>query len=197
MKIMGISGAQGQGKSTTINELVKECPEKFSKINIQTSREILQEWGYKLHEVNSFIPLKVRFQDELLKRHRRTLQSYKNNYPSDGQIFLVERTFADIFTYALVTVGPFNDYSAWLNNYYEECCQAQSIFSSVIYLSGRDYIPENDGVRSTNEHFTKMVDALVQKYSVIMGGNGLHFVKEPYLYDRVSLIKNIGYNLNA
>lgn len=193
MKIVGISGAQGQGKSTTIDEVIKADPDNFSKISAQTSREILNEWGYKLSDVNAYIPLKINFQNELLKRHRRILFSYKNNLPSENKFFLVERTFADIFTYALVTVGPFNQYSAWLNQYYEKCKEAQKIFSAVIYLSGRDYVPEDDGVRSINTHFSNMVDNLVVKYNREFSFNTLFQITDPYLYDRVSQVKEIGY----
>lgn len=165
--LVGISGAQGQGKSTLINATVEKKPYLVEKADVQTARVLLNQWDYSLTEVNKYMPLKQKFQIELYQRHMEALNALAFKSDKDGKHILVERTFADIFVYALVSMGPFNEYSEWLNVYYNLCKDAQSDFlDKVVYLSGRTYVPEDDGVRSTNEHFSSMVDELIKKYTL-------------------------------
>lgn len=160
--IIGISGAQGQGKSTLIKAAIEIGDGKILDAHIQTARNILKKWDYSLSEINTYLPLKIKYQEQLLSDHRNSLRNIRNS----GRIYLVERTFADILVYALVTVGAFNEYSDWLNNYAEECMAAQrGLLDWSVYLSGRKYTPEEDSVRSTNPHFASMVDSLIKKYT--------------------------------
>ena len=191
-KIIGISGSQGQGKSTTINAALEEN-DNIHTLNIQTAREALTDWGYSLTEVNSFMPLKVKFQEELLARHCNSL-----GFPREWDgVYLVERTFADIFNYALVSVGPFNDYSEWLNDYANRCAAAQEkYFDHVVLLSGREYVPEDDGVRSVNPHFSGLVDYVIQTYTIKFGWDGkendkVSFLNVPDLDKRVEFILDL------
>lgn len=191
-KIVGISGSQGQGKSTTIADVVA-ANENVDTLDVQTARAALKDWGYSLTEVNSFMPLKVKFQEELLTRHMNAL-----GFPKDWDgVWLVERTFADIFNYALVSVGPFNEYSDWLNDYAERCAAAQEkYFDHVVLLSGREYVPENDGVRSVNEHFAGLVDFVIQNYTVRFGWDGdkndkVTFVQDGSREGRTKIISDI------
>ena len=158
MKLIGFSGAQGQGKSTLISEL-QDRDAYFMGVPLQTSRQLLAEWGYTLAEVNKYMPLKIKFQEELLLSHCASIESELGHIrnitgESDPDLaVMIERTFADVFTYALVSVGPFNEYSDWLNEYSERCMKAQELyFDNVIFLTGRTYVPEDDGVRSINPH---------------------------------------------
>lgn len=190
--IIGISGAQGQGKTTLINTVKNN--QSIETRNLQTAREVLKEWDYTLTEINSYLPLKIKFQEELYNRHYNALRQLHLESPS---VFLVERTFADIFSYALLSIGPFNQYSDWLNEYAEKCEQAQnSLFNYVIFLSGRGYIPEDDGVRSVNQHFSDMADYLIKKYTFDFtkngNGNGNCLeLNEPDLNERVNILNNI------
>lgn len=165
--IIGISGSQGQGKSTLITAAIESGGGEtrsslFLDGHLQTARDILKKWNYSLSEVNKYLPLKIRYQEQLLSDHRNSLRIIRNS----GRTYLVERTFADIFVYALVSVGAFNEYSDWLNNYAEECMAAQqSLLDWSVYLSGRKYIPEEDSVRSTNPYFSSMIDILIKKYT--------------------------------
>ncbi len=164
-KIVGVSGAQGQGKSTLIASIVERYP-SVDSYNIQTARELLSDWGYSLTEVNAYMPLKIKFQEELFDRHCGYLEKVIKPNTYHGPILLVERTFADIFTYALTSVGPFNNYSTWLNEYADRCRIAQlKYFSHVVFLSGREYVPHDDGVRSINRHFSNLTDYLILHYT--------------------------------
>lgn len=155
--LVGISGSQGQGKTTVCNNLQQLG---FNVVQNKTSRSILNDWGYTLDEVNRYAPLTVKFQDEVLRRHIE----FNREAASGDKINFSERTFADIFSYALFVVGPFNKYDTWLNEYYEKCKAAQNMYSKVIYLSGRTYKPQEDGVRSINIHYTSAVDTLIYSY---------------------------------
>ena len=167
--IIGISAGQGQGKSTLIDLACKH--DKVEKLNLQTSREILAEWGYTLDEVNRYLPLKKQFQEECLRKHTRALnEAYGTGfgYPThdDDTVLLVERTFSDIYAYTVLGMGAFNEYSEWLEDYGRRCAEAQkTYFSKVVFLSGRDYSPEDDGVRSINREFSDVANYLIQRYT--------------------------------
>lgn len=155
--LVGISGSQGQGKSTVCDSLSQRG---FKVIPNKTSRSILSDWGYTLNEINSYQPLTVKFQDEILTRHIRTNKAASES----DELYVSERTFADIFVYSLFVLGPFNAYSNWLDDYYYKCMEAQRMYSGIVYLTGRQYVPQNDGVRSINTHYTSAVDDLINKY---------------------------------
>ena len=152
---MSISGSQGQGKSTTI-AMLKDRGIKV--IENKTSRTILKEWGFTLHEVNKYPPLVKKFQEEILRRH----YEYNIAASESTEWYVTERSFADIFTYAMFALGSYNEYSEWINEYFEKCARMQQIFDVSCYLTGRAFTPENDGVRSVNIHFNRSVDALIK-----------------------------------
>lgn len=160
--LYAISGAQGQGKTTVLKEIEKKG---YKVTQNKTSRSILSEWGYTLNEVNKYNPLTVKFQEEILRRHNDF-----NKWAIDSdEIVFCERSYADIFTYALFVLGPFNEHSAWLSEYYERCKELQLKYTKVFYLSGRTYVPEDDGVRSINQYYTNAVDLLIYDNLVKFG----------------------------
>lgn len=184
--IIAISGSQGQGKSTVLKKLEEDG---YDVLPNKTSRTILSEWGLTLNEVNKYAPLTKKFQEEILKRHF----DYIKGFIASKNICFVERSFADIFTYCMFQLGSFNEYSDWINDYYLRCQSAQAAYGAVIYLSGRTYIPESDGVRSINPHFTIAVDNLIKLHlnSFECPTTKLIEISEPSLEKRIELIKNI------
>lgn len=156
--IITLSGSQGQGKSTVLSSLEQNG---FGVVPNKTARTILNEWGCTLMEVYKDGDLTVKFHDEIIECHEKLCRPY---CVSDDIMF-IERSYADIFAYALAVLGPYNEYSGWLNQFYEKCSKLQANFSAVLYLTGRDYTPQADGVRSTNIHFAKAIDTSIQKYS--------------------------------
>ncbi len=155
--IITLSGSQGQGKSTVLASLEAAG---YGVIPNKTARSILSDWGKTLEEVYSDKPLTVAFHEEIIKRHDELC----SRYYSSNDVMFIERSYADIFSYALAVLGPYNQYSQWLNEFYDKCSQLQSKFSAAIYLTGRDYTPEVDGVRSVNVHFTRAIDLSIQRY---------------------------------
>lgn len=156
--LFNISGSQGQGKSTVLRTLddvgYKTIPNK-------TARSILQDWGLSLSDVYSSSPLTIMFQEEILKRHSEACQPYV----STSMVCFIERSYSDIFSYALAIIGPHNKYDEWLNGYYERCKYLQKLqFAASFYLTGRQADVENDGVRSTNTHFSQLMDYSIRHY---------------------------------
>lgn len=158
MSLIAVSGSQGTGKSTLIDAL------KYPSITRKTSRSILSDWGVTLSQVNNDRDLTVRFQDEILTRK---LEDEAAAVQSDQQ-FITERTYADLFVYALVAIGKDNEYSDWLDGYYERCKEAQRSYSRVFYLTAGHFKPVNDGVRAINEHYSRMVDLTMYEYTCRM-----------------------------
>lgn len=190
-----MSAGQGQGKSTLIREVCNftssyhENP-PIAKLDLQTSRETLKDWGYTLDEVNRYLPLKQKFQDELFKRHCQALQGAIDESNAIGTSFLVERTFSDIYAYTALGVGAFNEYSNWLANYKLKCEAAQlQFFDRIVFLTGRDYVPEDDGVRSTNTDFSDIANVLIEKYTNEF--SDAEHITTPDLNERVEALHKI------
>lgn len=155
--LIGISSSQGQGKTTVLSSLREYG---VSVIPVNTARTILSEWNKTLSDLERDPELRIKFQDLLILEHYKSL----SNINGTANV-LVERTFADIFVYTLLSLGAFNEYSTWLDDYYEKCREYQEVFDKVILLEGRDSTEiENDGVRSTNQHFGKVVQNRIKHY---------------------------------
>lgn len=153
--LFAISGSQGSGKTTVINALKKEG---FPVIERKTSRSIMDEWNVTLSEINNDRSLTVKFQDEIIERKFND----EKNTRSPGEIWFTERTYADFFTYALIAIGKDNEYSDWLNRYYEKCKEYQRTFTHNFYLDGGLLDLEHDGVRGSNIHYARMVDIVMK-----------------------------------
>lgn len=156
--IITISAAQGQGKTTILNNL------EANGYRIQkntTARGIMAEWNKDLNQIYSNPPLAQRFQDEILSRQ----EQYDKEMIKSGYLIITERSYADIFTYALFALGSINNYNEWLQDYYQKCCELQKNYKNVIFLTGRDYTPEDDGVRSINPQFGQSVDLIVEHFT--------------------------------
>lgn len=157
--LYSISGSQGTGKSTLLNAL------GYPTIERKTSRSVLSDWGVTLSEVNNNRPLTIKFQDEILKRKIED----EADAAASSDIYFTERTFADLFVYALVAIGKDNEYSDWLDSYYERCLDAQrDSYQNVFYLTAGHFKPVDDGVRAINQHYSRMVDVMMYEYTTKM-----------------------------
>ncbi len=185
MPISTVSGSQGQGKSTVLNTLSSMC---YSVVERKTSRSILSEWGFTLNEVNKYPPLTARFQDEVLRRHLESMRPLID----DDNFHFMERSFSDIFTYAVMAIGSFNEYNDWMEDYYHKCIEAQSYFHKVFHLTGRTFVPEEDGVRSTSRFFGPVVDREIadclKRMDVAVGKGQLITIGVPDNEERVQAI---------
>lgn len=182
MPLCAISGSQGTGKSTLLSAL------KLPTIERKTSRSILSDWQVTLSEVNNKRAMTVLFQDEILKRKMADEADAIN---SDSYVF-TERTYADLFVYALVAVGKDNEYSNWLDEYYERCLIAQKASynnSYVFYLRAGHFQPVEDGVRGTNRHYSFMSDSMMRHYTKQMSPLNFREISVSNLDYRVEYIR--------
>ena len=153
--LIAISGSQGSGKSTILDELKKKG---FLTIDRKSSRSILEDWGVTLQEVNSDPELTLKFQDEITDR------KFDDEIEAvvSKQVWFTERTHADLFTYALASIGKDNEYSKWLNGYYNKCIQHNQDYHGVFYLRGGLFPVEHDGTRGSNNHYSRMIDLTME-----------------------------------
>jgi predicted ATPase len=180
MPLVAICGSQGQGKSTVLASLQEMG---YTVSFPKTSRSILEEWGVTLEKVNKDPGLKMQFQEEIIFKHYEHNEEFINS----EEVVFTERSFADIFVYTVLSLGPFNEFSEWLDNYYDKCKQAQKIYDNIFKLEGRVDNVEADGVRSVNRHFTQSVDTLLRYYLDDFGVN-VNIIDDP---DHETRIKTI------
>jgi len=183
--LVAISGSQGSGKSTIIQQLKGKG---YSVIERKTARSILSEWGVTLETVNTSFNLKQAFQDELLTR------KYNDELEASltDKIVFTERTYSDLFTYALISFGQYNKYDEWVNAYAQKCAEKSKIYSHVFYVKAIDDAIENDGVRSTNRFYSKLIDReMYENTRLMVKRDDLTEICSFDLEDRVAGIEHI------
>lgn len=156
------------------------------QVTRKTSRSILSDWNVTLSQVNNDRALTVKFQEEILARK---LEDEKEAVQATGAV-ITERTFVDLFVYALVALGKDNEYSDWLNEYYNKCMVAQQSYAHVVYLRGGHFRPVHDGVRATNIHYSYMVDSTMLHYTELMSPQWVT-IDEPALDLRVRQVMQL------
>lgn len=180
--LIAVSGSQGTGKSTLIGAMKVHG---INTIERKTSRSILEDWGVSLHEINSSVELTKKFQIEIADRKFRDEQQAVE----DDNIWITERTYADLFTYALVNLGKDNGCSDWVDNYYDLCKRYQQHYHRVFYISAGQFQVTNDGVRGSNQHYSRMVDLIMRDYTNRMTDtNKVASIDMPEMELRVSTI---------
>lgn len=158
--IIAISGAQGAGKTTLINAVKDQLGGNVKIMERKTARSVLNDWEITLDDVYADNKLMTHFQDELLVRKQQDeLECMKNEKDT---IWIVERTYADLFAYTTVYAGKQNPMSDWLDRYYKACRSAQATYDRVFYLNGGLFPIEDDGVRPKNKHYGEMVDMFLK-----------------------------------
>lgn len=171
--------------NTTTLSRIKELG--FPIIERKTSRSILSDWNVTLTEINSSPELTIRFQNEILKRkHEDELFAIQSS-----DIYFGERTYGDLFTYCLLTLGSNNEYSSFINEYYTQCIKYQQQYASVFYLKAGHFIPVDDGVRGFNVHYSRLADLAMLDITTQMTKPGkLNVIDTPCLEQRLSIIVN-------
>ena len=190
--LVAISGSQGSGKSTILNK-IEEAGHPV--IRRKTSRSILQDWGVTLQQVNNDPQLTIRFQEEITKRKAEDEKdTWRSNLSraqihESEQIWFTERTHADLFTYALVSLGKDNQYSDWINEYYVTCMKYSQAYTHVYYLRAGRFNIEADGVRGANQHYSRLVDlTMLDTTQQMILSSRLTVIETPDLTQRVSMI---------
>jgi len=157
--LYAISGAQGCGKSTLLAALEDQG---YKVVSRKTSRSILKDWDMTLDEINDDSDLSLKFQLEILNRK---VQDEYEAIHSD-EVWLTERTYMDLFVYSLVNLGKHNEYSTWLDSYYDKCLENQQHYNGIFYIRSGLFQVAHDGVRGSNQHYSKMVDLAMEHYTI-------------------------------
>jgi len=182
--LLAVGGAQGSGKSTTLRRLTEQYGIKC--VERKTSRSILADWGVTLSEVNNVPELTMRFQDEILERKYQDEVQFED---SDEWV-ASERSFYDLIAYSVVALGKDNKYSDWLDDYVNRCLSHQRIYEKLFYIKSGMFGVVNDGVRSINQHYSKLVDS----YMLTLYKDDTHlateFINTISLDARVEQIRN-------
>ena len=158
--IISISGSQGAGKTTLINAIKERLGDQVKVMERKTVRSVLEDWDITLDEVYADDQLMLKFQHELLKRKQQDELECMKDDPN--AIWIVERTYADLFAYTTVYAGKHNELSDVLNRYYTECRSAQAVYNMVFYVKGGLFPIEDDGIRPNNKHYGEMVDLFLK-----------------------------------
>jgi len=183
--LISIAGSQGSGKSTVLKELSKAG---HNIVERKTARSIITEWGVTLDAINQDPDLKMAFQMELVDRKFKD----EFEYAFADELYFTERTFADLFTYALISFGQYNQYDDWIDTYYKTCKDACDNYTQVYYLEPCfSHNIENDGVRSINEHYSRMVDVIMLDITrAMVHKDKLNIVEGADLDERVEQVVN-------
>lgn len=186
--LIAISGSQSTGKSTLIQRLNNLG---FYTVERKTSRSILSEWGITLNEINNNRALTLDFQQEIIKRK---VLDEQEAFESD-EIYITERSFADLFSYFLLSSGFDNSASDFINNYYGKCVRLQNIYEHVFYLNSGLFNLEMDDVRGNNEHYANLVDHTMLRYTKqITDPDKLTIIDTANMDDRITTITDWIYN---
>lgn len=172
MRIVGISGAQGGGKSSLLNELKARG---YTVDDFRVSRAVQAQLGWSSLDnvMESFDTMRA-FQDEVFNQKYEQEMSYVN----DGKpgMILTERTFADIFAYAQLWTWKLLDNGedprkimAWLGQYYKKCQQAQiECYSATILLPLMPHVVfEADPHRAKKEDTTRVYEEITRFMDLI------------------------------
>ena len=181
--IISISGSQSSGKTTILNMLKDKG---LNVIQRKTSRSILTDWGVTLDQINNDPHLTNKFQHEIILRK---YQDELTAHLDQQNIWFTERTYSDLMTYFLIVLGKNNEFSTHINEYYSSCIRYQQTYDKVFYLKAGHFIPEDDGVRGSNVHYSRMVDLIMLDFTTQMTSvDKLTVIQTPCLQQRLDII---------
>jgi predicted ATPase len=181
--LISISGSQSCGKTTILNELKKL---NYNVIETKSARSVLERWNMPLSDIIKDPKLTAKFQVEIFNQ-KITDEIHFFDSP---ELWFTERTFMDLFAYATITLGKLNEYNDWLDNYYEKCKMHTKSYAHIFYIQAGLFPVEYDNVRSTNKHYSALIDLFMKKY--IMEVNN-----QVDVIDFVELDRRIAFILNT
>lgn len=136
MKVISISGTQGAGKTTMLVELKNRG---WQVDDYKVSRDVQKSLGWdSLDRVLDSVDAMIEFQTTVWEKkftHDKELAASG----SEDDIVLVERSFADIFSYTKLWcdkhVGMSEEQKKWfITDYAPVCKLSQVIYSGVVYV---------------------------------------------------------------
>lgn len=172
--------------NSTLIQHLKEMG--YNTIERKTSRSILTEWDVSLDQINSDADLTLKFQQEIIKRKYEDENAWKQ-VALTNQVWFTERTYADLMTYFLITLGKNNEYTDEINEYYRQCLINQQAYDRVFYLTAGFFVPVHDGVRGSNIHYSRMTDKVMLDLTQQMTISAkLTIIDTPDIDQRINII---------
>lgn len=191
--IVGLSGAQGGGKSSLLAELRQRG---HSVDQFRVSRAVQASLGWdSLERVMDDPQQMMIFQEEVFR------QKLKNDsaFVSSSDVILTERTFADVYAYAALWVNNFLQQdrlsrqrgTLWLNNFLENCADAQAkTYGAVLLLPLMSHIVfENDPHRAKPED-AQFVYSQIENLKYEMGAPPYFEIKQKSIEDRATEVES-------
>lgn len=164
--LVAVSGSQGAGKTTIINKLIEKNNVQFRSVERKTSRSIQSQWNVTLEDIIRDPDLTVKFQDEILLRKMNDERLARGN---NMDIVVTERTYADLFTYAVIWLGRENRFKDYLNDYYNRCVRAQQSYDLIYFIKGGHFPIAFDPNRAAvSPHYGRMVDLTMYDFTMQM-----------------------------
>jgi predicted ATPase len=173
MIVVGISGAQGGGKTSMLASIKDRG---WQVDDFRVSRAVQAQLGWSvLTNVMETYETMVAFQNEVLRQkyeHDLTLHREPGARTIDakGHVVLVERTFADIaaytqlWTWKFIDRGDvtFTDGMRFLADYSRRCFEAHNrIYDAVVLLPYMSHIPwQNDPNRASREDIASVYESI-------------------------------------
>lgn len=174
--LITLSGAQGSGKTTVLNNLKNLG---FNIVERKTARSILSEWNTTLDAVYRDPALTQQFQEEVLIRK----STDEDEAVQSDQLWFTERSYSDLFTYTVLTIGRYNEYNQWVNDYFDRCRILQRKYIAVFYFMSGVFETENDGIRGINKHYVKLVDSTLHEITTkISSTQSVSLYPEPPIF---------------
>ena len=168
--LIGISGAQGGGKTTLLNGLRDKG---YLIDDFKVSRAVQAELGWTTLENATKDPkTMVEFQEAIFAQ-KLSHDLYADPDEPDG-VMLVERTFADIYAYAshwaweLHYAGQWllSDCSYWLQDYRARCIKAQrDTYSGVLLLPLMNGIPLDNDPHRAKRNSAEQVFETIERFT--------------------------------
>lgn len=191
--IIGLSGAQGGGKTSLLNELKKFG---YRVDDFKVSRCVQAQFGWdNLYEVLNHPKTMMRFQEEVFA------QKLKNDLKFVDSVdrVLTERTFADIYAYthswmhAFIDRGDISvdDANKWLREYQVKCVGAQErVYAACLLLPMMQHISfEEDPHRAKSDTVKEVFDAICEFSEVCsFGGVKQFLITEKSVQDRANQV---------
>lgn len=187
--LIAVSGAQGVGKTTLLNELAML---DYTVDPYKVSRSVQKELGLlSLSEIyNSFETMKA-FQTRVI--HNKLNHDRRLKEDNVDDIVFVERSFNDILAYTELHIdkltGPKVPMNLWLDGYSLACNNYQDeLYDAVILIEPNGNIKfEQDKNRAEEDTQLRIADRLLE-LSLFSNNNGTLIISEADINKRIKIV---------
>lgn len=154
--LYAISGTQGSGKTTILNELKRQG---YNVIGRKTSRSVLLDWNITLDDIYNDHNLMKRFQDEVINRKIND----ESEKIKSKDLWFTDRSYVDLLAYSSIILGYNDNNKEWLDEYYQLCRKYQKLYTKVFYVEPLPFII-GDGIRGTSVIYNEIIDMIIKGF---------------------------------